>query len=151
MVYPDRFYQSGEISTIVVHFLCLPKENEPKEKAPCPLSRPRRDALCFSKWTGAAELAALKQSSLFVRPFLRCSATGHGQRNYAPYRGLPEASYSAGRASLEYNKANKKKDSTKLLNPLRHMRRARRDSNSRYGVTGDTPSHPPFLQGVWMI
>jgi hypothetical protein len=34
---------------VIVHFLCLPKENEPKEKAAVHLIRLRRIALCCSK------------------------------------------------------------------------------------------------------
>jgi hypothetical protein len=52
------------------------KENEPKERAPKPLSRHRRDTRSlyslgeyFSKWTGAAETAAVGG----IRPFPLCS------------------------------------------------------------------------------
>jgi hypothetical protein len=60
-----------------VHFLYLPKENEPKEKAAVHLVRQRRTALRSSQKTGdigkSHPLAGYSAESL-VRSLLHCSA-----------------------------------------------------------------------------
>jgi hypothetical protein len=50
-------------SRFLVHFLCLPKENEPKESAPWHLVL--RTALRSSKLPGFCKLASLKQAKSF--------------------------------------------------------------------------------------
>ena len=49
------------ITLLNAHFLCLPKENEPKEKAASHLVRLRRTTLRSSKRSGVWKLAALRQ------------------------------------------------------------------------------------------
>jgi hypothetical protein len=77
-----------------VHFLCVDKENEPKENHPMPCSfTPLRYVNEFpallekisvratrSTWRAAYALPQLllKQGALFIRFFLRCSATAKG-------------------------------------------------------------------------
>ena len=60
----------------IVHFLCAPKENEPKERAPCPWVL--RTALCFSPGPGSQKLASLRQFASLIGPF--CDARLQGQR-----------------------------------------------------------------------
>ncbi|OGQ87027.1 MAG: hypothetical protein A2512_06485 [Deltaproteobacteria bacterium RIFOXYD12_FULL_56_24] len=54
----------------IVHFLCLPKENEPKERAPCHLSRRGRDTLCSSMLPGLCKLGC---ASNIANPFSAAS------------------------------------------------------------------------------
>ncbi|MDX2476788.1 MAG: hypothetical protein QNL05_05430, partial [Gammaproteobacteria bacterium] len=59
-----------------VSFLCVAKEMVPKEKPPCRVGLRRLCALQLR--AGAAELAALKQSSLFSTLSFQCSTTQKG-------------------------------------------------------------------------
>jgi hypothetical protein len=87
---PDR-------ANILVHFLCAPKENEPKERAPCHLVL--RTTLRFSKRTGAAELPAFGlwpsagQTVLALVPsvsvMLGCVTTGRGTTPAKRFRRTP--------------------------------------------------------------
>ena len=92
----------------VVHFLCLPKENEPKERAPSHLS-----ACCgcseFMPLDGAPQSCREFENSLrsdssnsFLGNFCGARLRDNGGRathlrcNVAPFRGLPDANCYAG-------------------------------------------------------
>jgi hypothetical protein len=57
----------------IVHFLCLPKENEPKEKAAVHLVRLRRTTIAACKKVAASE-SSFAPPSRFPTFFLCCSA-----------------------------------------------------------------------------
>jgi len=67
----------------IVHFLCLPKENEPppetgtwKERAPSPLVL--RTTQCFSSGPVAQKLGTLKQFARLLDPFCDARLQGDG-------------------------------------------------------------------------
>jgi hypothetical protein len=62
----------------VVHFLCLPKENEPKEKAPVSLGPADCPALLEAVWILQTRFAQTVQNPF--RQLLRCAASANGKR-----------------------------------------------------------------------
>jgi hypothetical protein len=98
----ERFYRSGENVRGSVHFLCLPKENEPKERAPVSLARLRRGSLRVLATAGSLQtrpLRGLRQCKLLFRQPL--AVLGCVPRGLTlPCRGLPEATRFADGVSL---------------------------------------------------